>query len=144
MTIRAITLSAEDAAEIFAGTRSELHIIAQRKGERIVLPPYKIGDLLWVREPYVIFEGRRKPEYVGVSYGHVGRSAVWPPHLKNIDCRVKPVGAEKMPRVDSRLTLEVTGVHQGQPTVTTLRFTVHAMNINALLKERTEGALPCA
>lgn len=96
-----------------------------------------IRDLIWVQEPFVEFEGRRDQTMFGFAYGSIPGLAR-PPHLKNVDCKVRVRGPEKMARSLSRTCLEVTAVigpADGRasqlPTLIVTR--VRAANVDALV-----------
>lgn len=111
-----VILHSSEVRAILAGKQTQLRLPAWALDKGIARKPSRYaalasGDLLWVQEPYVEFVGWRKGQgKYGIGYGHIGHGALAPAHMRDVEKKVHPRQADRMPRAHSRLTLEVTQV----------------------------------
>ena len=104
--------------------------------ERIVpriLAKAVIGDLLWVKEPWALYESRRT-DHQNIREAVPGGVLTRPPerirpYVEGL--KITPMSAIALERADSRATLEIMGV--GEHAV---RVHVHMQQVDAFLEAR--------
>lgn len=112
--------------------------VLQLPRERIqprILRRGRIGDLLWVKEPWVLLTPRRgAPTFTREAVpGNLMKDFAYPAHVRqwrgNLRLQVRP--ALELERFDSRATLEITGIDDQA-----VHVRVHMANVDVFTKAR--------
>jgi hypothetical protein len=103
-----------------------------------VLKDARLGDLIWVKEPWSLISSRRYgPANIReVAVGPVElRNRNLPPRVRAVvnQLRNQPKPAYALARADSRATLEITGIGEE-----TLQVTVHMMQVDQLRRQKSQ------
>lgn len=98
-----------------------------------ILARAKIGDLMWVKEPWALLRSRQfGPQNIREAV--VGPAGTPPPaRLKHLmrELRLSPQPALTLERGDSRATLEIMGISEHA-----VRVLVHMVQVDALMAAR--------
>lgn len=94
----------------------------------------RIGDLLWVQEPFWLLQNtqglERKPAIIPAPNGPITNP---PRYISLHTCTKERKSAKYLPRQHSRATLEIMGV---MPDSAGLRCLVHMQQVDEFLKSR--------